>query len=189
MTFIEITMVVSLIALVSLALYKSFSNGLRVWEKSRESVIEEDIAIFFDKFARDLRGVYIHSLQHYEGDGTSFSFPAFVWMKKMNPEGNTEDYEDQMGQIEYAFDHSSDGIIRKSATYSDIYLEKFSHQQTLVSPVERILFTYYYLTDEGEIFSEQILETVPAGIEVEVVIHDHKGQRSLKRYFNIPIKI
>jgi len=34
-----------------------------------------------------------------------------------------------------------------------------------------------------------VLGTIPAGIELEVFIDDGKGLRSMKRYFNIPLKI
>jgi len=189
MTFIEITITVSLIAIVSLALYKSFSSGLRIWQKSRELVIEEDIAIFFDKFAQDLRNIYVNSTQYFTGDNSRVSFPAFVWMMEMNSRGDTNEYKEQMGQVEYFLDYSDNELIRRSANYAQAHMDTFGAQRVLVTGVERISFTYYYLTDDGEIFSEQVLETIPAGIEVDITFKDNKGERNIKRYFSIPIKI
>jgi Tfp pilus assembly protein PilE len=189
MTFIEIMLVVSLIGLVSLALYQSFTNGLRVWQKSRELIIEEDVAVFFDKLAQDLRNTYVHTTQYFEGDSSRVSFPALVWLKTMNPRRHSDEYSDQMGQVEYALDVERRSIVRRSANYSEARQRLFGQEQVVVTPIDGLQFKYYYLTDDGEIFSEQVLETVPAGIEVEVTIQDSKGRRSLKRYFNIPLKI
>jgi len=189
MTFIEITLVISLIALISLALYKAFSNGLRVWEKSRELIVEEDIAIFFDKFAQDLRNTYVYSTQYFLGDISRVSFPAFVWQKQMNRPGRDSDYKDQMGQVEYFLDITRKSIVRRSANYSQAQMGSFEAEQLLVTPVESLQLRYYYLTEDGEMFSEQVLETVPSGIEVSVVVDDQRGKRELKRYFNIPLKI
>jgi hypothetical protein len=189
MTFIEITLAVSLIAIITLALYKSLANGLLVWSKARELVIEEDISIFFDKLAHDLRNTYVHTTQHFEGDGTRVTFPSLVWLPAMNPRFERDGYLEQLGQVEYLFDHGRHAIVRRAANYSSVYMQKYDQEQVMAAPIERIQLTYYYLTDDGEVFSEAVLGTIPAGMEVEVFIDDGRGRRSMKRYFNIPLKI
>src|SRR6185295_6747012 len=113
MTFIEMMLVVVMIGMVSLALYKSFSNGLRVWQKSRQLIVEEDILIFFDKFADDLRNTYVYSNLPMTGDARRMDFPAFVWMPRMNaaPEAKDE-FAEQLGRIEYYFDDGKKQIMR-----------------------------------------------------------------------------
>ena len=58
LTLIEILLVLSLVSIISIALYKALRNGLQVWERSRYLVVEEDIAIFFDKITQDIKNSY-----------------------------------------------------------------------------------------------------------------------------------
>jgi len=188
MTFIEMMLVVALIGMVSLALYKSFANGLRVWKKSRELVVEEDILIFFDKFAQDLRNTYIYSSLLVEGDGQRMALPAFVWMPPMNSDKKDE-FAEQMGRVEYSYDAADKTVKRRQANYSQALKNVYDPPQTVSRFIDSLQFRYYYLTLTGEIFSDDVLEVMPAGVEVTVKFSDVHGTREIKRYFNIPLKI
>ena len=43
MTLIEILLVISLISMVSLGIYNALSNGIAIFQRHRQVVIEEDI--------------------------------------------------------------------------------------------------------------------------------------------------
>lgn len=189
MTFMEIMLVVSLIGMVSIALYQAFANGMKVWEKSREMVVEEDIIIFFDKFAQDLRNTFVFSTLPFEGDSQRFSFPSLVRAADMKKFSAVKQFKEQMGRVEYYYDPQADSLNRKVANYSQALNRSFEEPQMLVAPIERIQFRYYYLTDDGELFSEQVLEVIPSGVEVVVIFSDQKGTRQVQRYFAIPLKI
>jgi len=189
MTFIEIMLVVALIGMVSLALYKSFANGLRVWQKSRELIVEEDILIFFDKFAQDLRNTFVYTSLPFKGDIRRVDFPAFVWMPSMNSHEREGEFKDQMGRIEYSYDDAQKQIIRRQANYSQAMNGAYEMPQTVARFIDSLHFRYYYLTSSEEVFSEEVLEVMPAGIEVTVQFSDVNGTREIKRYFNIPLKI
>ena len=80
MTLMEILIVVSLIAMMSVAIFNALSNGMKIWKRSQQMVIEEDIAVFFDKIAHDIRNAFVFSQFRFEGDELRFAFPTMVYL-------------------------------------------------------------------------------------------------------------
>ncbi|MBU0468379.1 MAG: prepilin-type N-terminal cleavage/methylation domain-containing protein [Candidatus Omnitrophica bacterium] len=188
MTLIEILIVTSLIAIISVAIYSCLSSGIRVWQEANRLVVEEDIAIFFDKISKDLRNVYSYSRIKPHGDVFKFSFPTIVYTKADKGSGHPENaYIDQLGKVEYYFDPISDNIYRRQANYSQAISEKYSKESKIVGSVERIKFTYFVLTPEGEIAKNEILDYIPSAVEVLVVFKDSRGERSMRKFIDIPI--
>ena len=188
MTLMEILIVMSLLALVSLAIYHSLSNGIRVWERNRELVVEEDVVIFFDKLTQDLRNTYFYSKINFKGDEFRFSFPTIVYTpadKRSNiPEG---EFIEQMGRVEYYYDFNDNTLYRRQANYSQALNERFGRPRALVTSVDRIKFRYHYITDEEEIYTPEILDVLPSGVEVEVEFSDNQGQKMMRKFVDIPI--
>lgn len=190
LTLIEILLVVSLVSLITLALYVSFANGLKVWERSRQLVLEEDMAIFLDKLSHDLRNTYTYSKVSAKGTSTRFVFPAIVHTMADPKMGLPEDaYIDQMGQVEYYFDTTDKSIYRRQANYSQGLKEKFQNSLRLASSIDKLDFQYHYLTDTGEKISDEVLEYMPFGVDVKIEFSDKLGKHVIRRFIDIPLKI
>ena len=71
-------MVSVLFAVISLAVFNSFSNGFKLWARSQHLIVEGDIAIFLDKMDEDLRGVVTISGIPFTGSSAQLSFPAII---------------------------------------------------------------------------------------------------------------
>ena len=54
-TLIELCLVSLIASVIGLAVYFTFCNGMRIWQKANQIVVEEDLSIFFDRFASDVR--------------------------------------------------------------------------------------------------------------------------------------
>ena len=78
LTLIETLLVVSFVSLVSIAIYKSLASGIKVWGKAHDLVVEEDIAVFFDKITSDLRNTFYYSDLDFYGENYRMSFPTIV---------------------------------------------------------------------------------------------------------------
>lgn len=189
MTLIEILIVTSLLSLVSLAIYNSLANGIKVWERSRQVVVEEDVVIFFDKVAQDLRNTFFHSKINFKGTEFKFSFPTIVYTPADRRSGASEgEYIEQMGRVEYYYDFNEDTLYRHQANYSQALNERFGRPRALVTSVDRIKFRYYYRTDTDEIYTPEILDVLPSGVEIEVEFSDNQGQKIMKKFIDIPIE-
>ena len=60
-TLVELVLVTAMLSVVGLAAYSAFSNGIRLWKRVNEEVIQEDINMFFVKISRDLRNLSRYS--------------------------------------------------------------------------------------------------------------------------------
>jgi len=188
MTLMEILIVVSLIALLGGAIYNSLANGIRVWERNHEVVIEEDIAILFEKINRDIRNTFPFTKIWFEGNAYSVSFATIVRTKADSEVSSDEnEYINQIGRVEYYFDSNKKGIFKKQSNYSQAIKEEYGQEQKLVSPVDEFNIRYFYMADNEEVVSTEVLESFPTGLEIEVKFSDKYGQKVLKKVFNIPI--
>ena len=71
-------MVSVLFAVISLAVFNSFSNGFKLWARGQHLIVEGDMAILLDKMDEDLRGVVTISGIPFTGSGAQLSFPAII---------------------------------------------------------------------------------------------------------------
>ena len=188
MTLIEMLLVVSLIGMVSIGIYNALSSGLKVWKKSNQLVIEEDVAIFFDKISGDLRNVFYFSKIPMEGNNIRFSFPTIIYDVPNLPIGEeSSDLVDQVGVVEYYFDGLSDGLYRRQANYGQSQRGEFGAGRLLVPFVEDVQFRYYYLTETDELYSDTVLELIPSGVEITVEFNDPQGRKIMKKSIQLLI--
>jgi len=188
MTLIEILLVVSLVSVLSIALYHAVVNGLKVWEASRRVVTEEDIAIFFEKLTHDLNRMYFYSQIPLEGSETRFAFPTVIRTSAEESMGLSEgEYIDQLGKVEYAFELTDRNLYRRQANYSQALDLQYAAPQLLVSSIKGLKFRYFYYTQDGEVYSEDALDGIPSGIEVTVEFSDNKGQRVMQKFIDVPL--
>ncbi len=187
-TLIEVLIAVVLMGVIGGVLHHSLSTGIKVWQNTQRMVIEEDISIFFDKISRDLKNSFFYSKIFLEGDTQRFAFPTIVLTpadkKSLQKNGQ---YIHQVGRAEYGLDVGNHQIYRRQANYSQAVNNTFSAPQVLVHSIDRLLFRYVYLTDNGEVLSEKLFETIPAGLEIEVEFSDNRGSRVMRKLIDIPV--
>ena len=189
-TLIEMLIVVSLFSLVSLAIYTSIASGLNVWDRSRGRIIEEDIAIFFDKISMDLRNSFFYSKIEPVGSKNRFSFPCRVWVPADSRLGLAKgEYVEQLGKVEYFFDRNKHQLIRRIANYSQALADDYGSSQALLNRVEDVYFRYFYFWDNKEVEAYKIENGVlPSRVKACVVISDPCGnKRTISKYIDVPI--
>lgn len=187
-TFVEMLIVVSIFALVSVSLYSALANGIRVWDKSKRIVVEEDLAIFFDKISQDLHNVMLYSDIRYSGSMSRFAFPTLITTEADRRSSERDaGYVRQIGKVEYYYDPTKDSVVRRESNFSQALAENYGKQEYLAKSIERIHFQYYYLTDTGPIYSEQILDGFPSGVEVKIEFRDDLGKREMKKFIEVPV--
>ena len=187
MTLIEVLIAVSLVTLISIAIYNSLSNGVKIWQRSQRLVIEEDINIFFDKLSQDIRNSFPYSKIKFEGNETSLSFPTMVHTLADARIGlSPNEYVEQIGKVEYYFDLTDRGLYRRQANYSQAIYETYQPAIKIIPAIENIKFSYFYQTDKGEEISREALATLPAGIEVKIEFSDKQGRRTMSKFIHVP---
>jgi prepilin-type N-terminal cleavage/methylation domain-containing protein len=190
-TFVEMLLAVSLVGLISLALYQSLSNGLRIWKHAQKFVVEEDIGIFLEKISHDLRNTFKYSLISFDGREKRIAFPTIVrtLQDKKRASGRTN-YIDQIGKVEYSFDKAHKTISRRQANYGQAMEEEYGAERLLAKPVHSLRFLYYYIEDGEYKEKRQATELMPVAVRVEIEFFEDTGKkRTVERVVPIPVNL
>jgi len=187
-TTIEVLLVVSMVAMITLTLYTAFINGVKVWKRSQSFVREEKIVLFFDKISEELRNSFKISTIEIQGKKNSLAFPAIVRVPA-DPRSymRGKGYIDQVGQVKYYFDSVKKGLYKRIANYGLAVEEKFFEPRVVVESVEYLEFRYKLFRD-GKFVSATNIDEVPALVQVEIRFLDSQGlRRQMKKDILIPI--
>ncbi|MCA9405633.1 MAG: hypothetical protein KC684_03785 [Candidatus Omnitrophica bacterium] len=188
MTLIEVLVVVSLISLISIAVYTSLSSALRVWKRSRQAIVEQEIVFFFEKITQDLRNSFLYSGISYEGGENELSFPTIIQtLPDSDSSLSSGEDIDQIGQVSYEYDLNEKALLRRQANYSQAIREKKVPATVVLKNVERVRFRYIYFTDDGEFTNPAVMDTPPSAVEIEVAFGDKKGNRVMRKFIDVPV--
>ena len=188
-TVVEMTLVVSLLAMIGLAVNQSVVNGIKLWDFTRQFTVEEDVFIFLDRLGSDLRNAFPFSPLTVNGTESTIAFPTMVRTRRDRmAAGNTDDYCDQIGRVEYAFDKVNRTVTRRQANYSQALQSRFGPQRVLAVPVEGLKFSYLYPNGEDLTWEDDARGQLPLAVRVEMQIKEHGGDiRVLSRLLDIPL--
>ena len=186
-TLVEVLLVSTLAAGISLAVFLCLSNGLKLWDRSRILAVEEDAAIFFDRFSSEMRNSFPFSTLRFQGELSDVAFPTIVFGPADRAGSRaSEGYVDGFGRVRYVFDASSGALLRRQANYSQALLEVWGNPQTVVKGLKRARFRYCSAgTQECRLSQDESLP-FPAGIEVELALMSGTDEKVMKRFVAIP---
>ena len=180
-TLIEMLLVVSILSTMGLALFHALSSGLSIWERSRRFVVEEDIAIFFDKIGQDLRNSFPYSKMPFVGKGTLLRFPTRIkFSRAQDPE-----VQERMGEVEYSFDPIKKSLTRGQLSYGQALRGDAGKERLLLTLVE-VHFVYYFLEGDKAVLKKEIDAAMPRAVAIEVEFLDGRQKRILRKLVNLP---
>ncbi len=187
-TLIEMLLVVSLLAVISLAVFQAFANGLKIWKKGYEARTEKDIFIFFEKLSQDLHNSFVYSLIPFDGKESAIAFSAIVHIPQDAHLSHGENiYIDQMGKVKYYFDSLKNNICRQQAGYGRALKDRFAKEEILISGIQSLRFLYDYHEGGSFLSRETGRETFPSYLQVAVVYGDPGNPKKIQRSIPIPI--
>lgn len=185
-TMVEVLMVTAIFASIGLAVFSCLSNGLKLWTRSQQAIVEEDAVIFFDRFSTDLRNAFMYSQISFEGEQNRIAFPTVVYTSADQASSRaSEGHVDQIGLVRYSFDASGGRIIREQGNYSQATRGALGPAKVEVSGVKEVKFRYFYPGSTDPFLTAQNDKVLPAGVEVEIRFSG-EDEKMLKRYVPIP---
>jgi prepilin-type N-terminal cleavage/methylation domain-containing protein len=186
-TFVEIMLVTAIFAALSAAIFTCLSNGIKLWDRGRQLMVQEDAVIFFDRFSSDLRNTFNYSKFYFVGGEQSLAFPTMVWTPADRVSVRAfEGLMDQMGRVRYMYDAEHGTIVRSQANYSQALREEWGADEIVVPLVKSVRFYYFYTASKDPSMSVDEGDDIPSGVEVELVIPSGKEDKVLKRYIALP---
>jgi len=178
-------------SMIGASLYQAISNGVKVWNRAHRFVIEEDIAIFMDKFRQDLRHSLEYSQLSWDAGKKELSFPALITTRADRKiSGGETRYVPQIGMVRYSFDSVEHALIRETANYGQALKGKYGPERILARPVENLKFFYIYKEDDA-LKTEPGLRTgiLPLAVVAEVTfLEDTGARRKIRQQVNLPLR-
>ncbi|MBF0594381.1 MAG: hypothetical protein HQL22_05370 [Candidatus Omnitrophica bacterium] len=186
-TLVEILLVTTLIAGLSLAIFSCLSNGLRLWDRSRLLMVEEDAAFFFDRFSSDVRNSYPFSSLLFSGTEHELAFPTVV-LAPADRAGSraAEGYADGLGRVQYMFEPVRGELVRRQANYSQALRAVWGESRVMVTGLTSVRFKYLVPGSGDYRSSHDPADPFPAGIEVAITFMNGSTEKVLRRFVPIP---
>lgn len=180
-TLIELVIVAAILAIISLAVYSTFSSGIKIWQKINQNMPAEDVDIFFEKFTSDLRNSLKMADISFVGEEDKIEFATLVSSQRLQ--------KTTVGKIRYRFDDGKDEIIRQKMDYSDIYNGEDGGEEALLKNIKYTKFQYYAYDTEKQRYlwqDEWIEEELPLAVRIEVELKNDEQTGKFIKTVSIP---
>ncbi len=180
-TLIEVLIVTLILSIISLAIFSTFSNGLKIYNRINSEVTLEDLVIFLDRLGQDLRNSLNFSTINFTGKDEELEFAGITNSHRMQKR--------TVGKIKYVFDSSAEKLSRFAGDFSSVYNQEWLSSRQTLEKIKSCIFSYYYYDNQTKEFSwlpEWNKAGLPVALRLELGLKDNPEDKFI-RTFNIPV--
>ncbi len=180
-TLVEVMIVTIILAIISLAIFSTFANGIKIYNRINSEVTLADVVIFCDRFGLDLSNSINFTLIKFIGKPEELEFASILNSPRMQKRS--------ISRVKYVWDGSSEKIKRFTSDYSGVYNQEEASVRQSLDKIKSCVFRYYYFDNQTRDFTwaeEWNKEFLPAAVRMELELKN-KSETKINRTFNIPI--
>lgn len=144
-TLIELMVVSVILALVSLVIFSTFNNGMKIWKRVQGLVLAEDLNIFFDRCTQDVSNAFYFTGIGFKGAPDRFRMPVVVHSQRMGKR--------TIGMIQYRYDKDLSVLTRSVADYGQLFSGEEPSVRSQLNNVSKCAMRYYYYDAEAKAYS------------------------------------
>lgn len=194
-TLIEMLIVSAILSVVALAIYATLNNGIKIWQKVNRQLPEEDLNIFFDKFALDIRNTFKFTGISFSGTIEKVEFPTLVNPVRKGGLSNGVNslrlQKRTVGKLIYAYEPQNRILNRYQVDFAGIYSgESNASPQQSLRNVRTLKFQYYLFDEQNKVYLWQDeyvhQEGLPLAVRVELEFDDGKETKKFTKTVGIP---
>jgi hypothetical protein len=185
-TLVEILLVVSLFAVTSLAIFQTFSSGVKIWDYASKFFPEEDVLLSFERITHDLHNAFYFSLFEFKGEANVLQFTTIITTKADLKSGATDSYVQQIGKVQYKFDKGKRQFLRQQADYSEAIRQQWQTTRVLAEGIDQLNFSYLYRDKDRLVERAQAQGVMPAMVKIEIHYQADKEIRRMTRLIDLP---
>ncbi|MBI4313548.1 MAG: prepilin-type N-terminal cleavage/methylation domain-containing protein [Candidatus Omnitrophica bacterium] len=167
LTLLELLVVISLLALVMMAVIGMMMGGLRVYARSQDySQMDQHLVLAFETMRRDLHNARRFKPVAYQGAYDQLEFPALIFVE-LSDESRIE----EMGRVGYYLDFQRKTLCRSRRPYWAARNRSLRETcDPLLTGVDRLRFEYYLPDSSGDYEWTASLdsEEPPLAVKVEI---------------------
>lgn len=189
-TFLEVLLSIMIVSVLSVSIYATFAQSLKLW--SRTSKLHTDFAaeIFFEKITGDLRNALGFSGQTLRGWEDSLEFFS---LSRRQTEGSISSPEGFLPiKIRYSFNGSRKELNRSTIDYRDILYRKTTTEyfpRAVAEKVRQCRFEYYTVdpVKKSAVWNSFWQgDGFPKAVRISLSLDDNQRTRHVRRIIPIP---
>ncbi|MFC1666925.1 prepilin-type N-terminal cleavage/methylation domain-containing protein [Candidatus Omnitrophota bacterium] len=162
-TLIELLVASAILCVISLAIYATFNNGIKIWQKINRDMPEENVDIFFERFSSDLRNAFRFKGIGFSGGEYRLGFPTLINSPRLE--------KTSVGQAIYFYDPLEETVTREERGFSQVYSGETGVIKQALESVESLRFQYYFYDSEEREYTWQdgwLKEGMPLAVRIEL---------------------
>jgi len=163
-TLLELLIAVTIFSIVSIAIYSSFSVGIRAWRKAEESYkVRQEARHALEDIGYELRTAVNFTPVPFEGSSDCVSFSRVL--KSSNK------YSEGIFKITYTFDAQAKSLYYILQTYEETVKEEEGTKSILTSGISGFQLKYAYLDGDEVIWMDDWQSDevdIPFGVKVSL---------------------
>ncbi|MFH0985425.1 MAG: prepilin-type N-terminal cleavage/methylation domain-containing protein [Candidatus Omnitrophota bacterium] len=187
-TLVELLVVISLMALIGMALYAMFGSGIGMMRRVSHSEVAEDVSVFLEKLDREVSSqVLFHGIP-FDGQEASLSFPSRVGLDKRAL------LNKGIGRVSYFWDEWHRTFARRQENLSQIQQKEEIRAVPMLGNVARVKFQYFVYIKNKQTFewvetwnASENAGQIPSAVKVEFECSGEDGRHVFERTLAIPI--
>ncbi|MFH1413929.1 MAG: prepilin-type N-terminal cleavage/methylation domain-containing protein [Candidatus Omnitrophota bacterium] len=166
-TLVELLIAASIYAIVSIAVYSTFSTGMNIWRRAKEVNLEQSrVIIKLEKLCRELR--------------QTFNFPEIGFLGTEEEVSFAQVQDSEIVRISYSFDQGDDALLRSVDTLADILqgLPEGSEPKAYIEEIEELKFSYFYfdLAENSYLWTEVWDQIgLPLAVKLKITTKEEKA--------------
>ncbi|MFH0918328.1 MAG: type II secretion system protein GspJ, partial [Candidatus Omnitrophota bacterium] len=167
-SLVELLVVTSMLGVISLAIFSTFNNGFKVWQKINKPLAQEDLGIFLDKLSQDLNNCLKSSSLAFTGDQNNLGIPTLAFSPRLKAS--------TLALVAYTYDQQTGSLSRQPKDFSQLYSRQEEDPVILLKNIESFKFEYYYFDTQKQeyIWKEEPLGAgLPLAVRVSISLNGY----------------
>jgi len=182
-TLLELLIAVALTAVIALAIFGTWTQGIRVWERANQAQFEDrEVRFVLETMAKELRNSFLFTGMAFSGTGKEVSFPQMIHIT-----GLTEISQREIGRVSYSFNPDEQALIRHQIGW---FQSQTPEAEEVVSGAKDLKITYYQFDREDETYQWKEEwndeEKQPLGVRVELTREDKEEVKTWVKTVALP---
>lgn len=141
-TLVELLISMLIVSILGGAVFASFSQGIRIWQRAVQQSELGDEEFFFETIRSELRNAFVYDGIAFEGQSEKFDF--YGLMSRQIGKASSSGYSKVPAHIQYRF-LPSEKSIQKEVTFYEKMLDgkrEVSENKIVLDKVENVKFEY-----------------------------------------------
>jgi prepilin-type N-terminal cleavage/methylation domain-containing protein len=182
LTLVELLIVVSITAVIALAIYGILNNGLKIYSKVNQRIAAEDVEVFFAKLGMDLRNSFNFSTINFSGKDDILEFATLVRSPRLKKRS--------VGKVIYRYDPLKKILSREEKDFSQIYNAEEGRVTQIFPGVRAAKFQFYSFDKDKQecLWSQEWSKTtMPLAVRLEIELNDGQTRENFVKTVSLPL--